>query len=55
MNDGWGNKSLRQGDTGYRYRGFDGLNILEEVEQEIKNQLPPYIKLEIKRSGIINV
>lgn len=55
MNDGWGNKSLRQGDTGYRYRGFDGLNILEKVEQEIKNQLPPYIKLEIKRSGIINV
>lgn len=55
MNDGWGNKSLRQGDTGYRYRGFDGLNILEKVEQEIKKHLPPYIKLEIKRSGIINV
>lgn len=55
MNDGWGNKSLRQGDVGYRYEGFDGLHILEKVEQEIKNQLPPYIKLEIKRSGLINV
>lgn len=55
MNDGWGNKSLRQGDVGYRYEGFDGLGILERVEQEIKNQLPPYIKLEIKRSGLINV
>lgn len=54
MNDGWGNKSLRQGDTGYRYKGFDGIHILEKVEREIKSQLPPYIKLEIKRSGIIN-
>lgn len=51
MNDGWGNKNLRQGDTGYRFRGFDGLHILESVEQEIKSQLPSYIKLEVKWSG----
>jgi len=51
MNDGWGNKSLREGDVGYRYLGFEGLHILEKVEKEIKALLPDYINLEIEWDG----
>lgn len=51
MNDGWGDKSLSDGDYGYRYYGFEGIHILEAVERELKAILPPYINLEIKWSG----
>lgn len=51
MNDGWGDQSLTKGDPYYRYKGFEGIHILEKVEEEIRRLLPSYIKLEVKRNG----